>query len=664
MHDKLGGSRGLWVLAMSLLAWGSNSEAQAPPFDPAIDVQLFEYNPCPRSFMGVMDGNVAAAKQYSMDFLMTFLTDPFVIYNYDESEDQLATRRTDVVSSMFAGQVVGAYGLTRQIQLGVSLPLVFAINGEGVSPGTGGMAPGGLQATGLGDLRLQAKGRIYGTESIRAAWFGGVTLPTSFGAGGHDFLGDDLPSARGGIAAHFSGPSGFTLGGSASAIIRKPRKIYAAEVGQQLAYGVGASFRAADSLDLIVESFGRTGLTALDLDASPLEVGAGARLRVSKAISVLVGGGAGVVKGIGSPGLRMVASVGYAPDLRDTDRDGLSNMDDACPLLPEDFDNFEDSDGCPDNDNDGDRREDAIDKCPNDKEDLDGFEDEDGCPDPDNDGDGILDADDRCPVHAEDGKPPWDKDGCPAERRDSDDDGVNDALDRCPEDYEDLDEFEDWDGCPDEDNDNDGILDEDDQCALCPEDKDGFEDEDGCPDIDNDGDGILDQADQCPDEPEVINGISDGDGCPDRGASVAELDGNRLRLNVELRFRRGRLRNRRAVRQIAAVMKAHRNVVRWRIVAAAPRRGSDERTRARSQDQAEAVKSELVRSGIDADRLEALGAVSDTPIVAIAVLERAEEDESFLCPAAAQVVPRTPPSPEDASSAEESLRPSAPDAHR
>jgi outer membrane protein OmpA-like peptidoglycan-associated protein len=50
-----------------------------------------------------------------------------------------------------------------------------------------------------------------------------------------------------------------------------------------------------------------------------------------------------------------------------------------------------------------------------DAEDLDGFEDTDGCPDPDNDRDGILDGDDACPNDAEVVNGIDDLDGCPDE---------------------------------------------------------------------------------------------------------------------------------------------------------------------------------------------------------------------------------------------------------
>ena len=65
----------------------------------------------------------------------------------------------------------------------------------------------------------------------------------------------------------------------------------------------------------------------------------------------------------------------------DRDGDGIPDATDKCPDQAEDFDHFEDEDGCPDPDNDHDGLADALDKCPNAAETPNGFEDEDGCPD-------------------------------------------------------------------------------------------------------------------------------------------------------------------------------------------------------------------------------------------------------------------------------------------
>ena len=54
---------------------------------------------------------------------------------------------------------------------------------------------------------------------------------------------------------------------------------------------------------------------------------------------------------------------GIAKD-RDEDRDGILLPDDKCPLLREDFDGYQDEDGCPDLDNDMDSFPDTEDACP------------------------------------------------------------------------------------------------------------------------------------------------------------------------------------------------------------------------------------------------------------------------------------------------------------
>jgi outer membrane protein OmpA-like peptidoglycan-associated protein len=197
----------------------------------------------------------------------------------------------------------------------------------------------------------------------------------------------------------------------------------------------------------------------------------------------------------------------------DKDRDGIPASIDKCPDQPEDYDGFEDEDGCPDPDNDGDGIPDAKDKCPDLPEDKDGFEDSDGCPDNDNDRDGITDDKDECPDDPEDFDDYLDSDGCPDE--DNDNDNIPDFRDRCPNAAEDYDGFQDDDGCPDEDNDGDGIPDVIDRCPDIPEDRDGVKDDDGCPDKDNDNDGIPDAFDKCPNEKETYNGYLDEDGCPD-----------------------------------------------------------------------------------------------------------------------------------------------------
>ncbi len=118
-------------------------------------------------------------------------------------------------------------------------------------------------------------------------------------------------------------------------------------------------------------------------------------------------------------------------------------------------------------DRDGDGIPDTVDKCPDIKENYNAFEDQDGCPDdPDTDGDGIPDSRDQCMLEPEDKDGYLDEDGCP--ELDNDGDGIPDTLDKCPDKPEDMDGFEDDDGCPDADYDGDTVLDVDDHCPNTP----------------------------------------------------------------------------------------------------------------------------------------------------------------------------------------------------
>ena len=70
-----------------------------------------------------------------------------------------------------------------------------------------------------------------------------------------------------------------------------------------------------------------------------------------------------------------------ATEPQDSDDDGIADSDDACPTEAEDYDGFEDSDGCPETDNDQDGILDDVDECPNEAENVNDYQDDDGCPD-------------------------------------------------------------------------------------------------------------------------------------------------------------------------------------------------------------------------------------------------------------------------------------------
>lgn len=112
----------------------------------------------------------------------------------------------------------------------------------------------------------------------------------------------------------------------------------------------------------------------------------------------------------------VLASVGV--DVRwspppDRDRDGVPDKKDKCPDSLEDWDFFDDADGCLDPDDDKDGITDPFDQCKGQAEDMDGYQDEDGCEDHNDDADAFPDADDRCRLEAETENGWEDGDGCP-----------------------------------------------------------------------------------------------------------------------------------------------------------------------------------------------------------------------------------------------------------
>ena len=262
----------------------------------------------------------------------------------------------------------------------------------------------------------------------------------------------------------------------------------------------------------------------------------------------------------------------------DSDEDGLRDDVDDCPDEPEDKDEFQDEDGCPEPDNDEDTILDEADQCPLDKEDLDKFEDEDGCPDPDNDKDNILDVDDDCPDEA----------GIPEKN-----------------------------GCPLRDKDGDGIYDEDDKCPTEAEDKDGFEDEDGCPEADNDKDGFLDADDKCPNEAETYNGNEDEDGCPD-GDMVVVVTETEIKINEKVFFESGKAtiqeKSFKLLDTVAVVLNRNAQITKIRVEGHTDDVGRDASNLKLSKERAASVREYLVGKGVDAARIESEGFGETQPL--------------------------------------------------
>jgi outer membrane protein OmpA-like peptidoglycan-associated protein len=189
------------------------------------------------------------------------------------------------------------------------------------------------------------------------------------------------------------------------------------QASAEVPLGLGIAYAISpQKFDVVAEVFGAIPLGDNE-NYQPLEAIGGIKLYLARNSFLSLGAGRGLMPAKGAnPDVRAFIGIVFEPNLGDRDGDGIKDDVDKCPDEPEDFDRFEDEDGCPEPDNDRDGIIDELDKCPNVPEDRDDFQDEDGCPEGnpnDRDYNGIVNTLDKCPNEPEEYNNFEDEDGCP-----------------------------------------------------------------------------------------------------------------------------------------------------------------------------------------------------------------------------------------------------------
>ncbi len=472
---------------LGLLLGGTTvARAQSAKFDGEFSVQRFDPAPGPRNFFVTRTARSDGQNTWSAGLVFDYAHNPFIVQSCltatDCSAPNAQLQDIHVIETLSTAHLLASFTPKPYLQLGLSLPLTY-VQGQGLDRTAVSPVPGGTSAFAVGDPALEGKFRFLGkVDSPLAAAAGAfVTAPTASAMANDRYIGDSSVTgglrAIGDIQLH-----AFSVAGNLVGVLRKTAKVGDAKIGSELRYSVAAGYQLSPVFRVVAETFANSRLIFKSNGSSSMEGLLGAQVTpMSSPFMFTAGLGTGLIKGVGAPAIRGFVGIMYVHESHDKDGDGIPDDVDQCPTAAEDFDGFQDSDGCPDPDNDGDGILDVNDKCPDQAEDFDGFEDEDGCPDLDNDKDGIPDGLDRCPNQPETKNGYKDDDGCPDEA-DQDGDGIPDARDKCPTEAEDTDGFEDEDGCPDLDNDKDGIPDDRDECLNEPETYNGFQDTDGCPD--------------------------------------------------------------------------------------------------------------------------------------------------------------------------------------
>jgi len=345
---------------------------------------------------------------------------------------QSSVGEIDLAGTSVRGAVTAGLSLFERARLGFVLPLVFHQTGESLDG-----AP--IDGSGLADPRII--GHVALTKNRGPGLNLGGTLETTLPLGDEGaWTGDGAA----GVALHLETEY---LNGPLAAVsragyrIRTSQRVFDLDVGDAIELAAGLRYDVKPKVRL--QALLSSSTLASDPfagGATPVELVVGVQHTFHHCYAVTLGGGGPINAGVGAAAWRGLVGVSHhcpsdgaqrpqgetAAERRerirarkatasgsDQDGDGVTDDRDWCPTEPEDKDQHQDEDGCPEPDNDGDGVEDADDACPSTPEDLDRFEDGDGCPDLDNDRDGVPDLQDACPDAPETVDGIDDEDGCP-----------------------------------------------------------------------------------------------------------------------------------------------------------------------------------------------------------------------------------------------------------
>ena len=479
------------ILGLGVLLAAGVASAQQAPLPNGFQLNRYEPTMPGAWFLAVEDPWYSSTRWFAGGLTLNYGHNPLV-FGYRSADGSTFDKKENVVEHQLVGHIDLATSFDDRLTINATLPLTLLERG---TP-SGGAAPldgkDGRDSFAVGDPRVSVYVRLWNQpdkDSISIHLGGSLWFPIGQEAkhsGDHSFRGMPKIILSGLVRDHWrwSLNLGY-LFRYAATIGQVPPE--GSTIGQELQLGLAVQYtdiekRWAIGPELLVSTVtddpGRLNKsTFFNRDFTSMEILASGHVHIAKEVMLSLGAGIGVLRDPGTPDVRALARLVWAP-VRCTDRDG----DGIC----------DDRDACPDV---------KGDKNPDPKW--------NGCP-VDRDHDEILDADDVCPdVHKGEYPDPSRK-GCPADR---DGDGVLDQDDRCIDVPQGKVPDPARAGCP-LDTDGDTFIDEIDQC---PTQKPGLmpdPDRVGCPAPDRDDDKIPDKVDACPDKPGAPDPDPKKNGCP------------------------------------------------------------------------------------------------------------------------------------------------------
>ncbi len=325
-------------------------------------------------------------------------------------------RNAALAMHSFQGTLHFNYGIANRAIIGISLPVNLMLsgpqadaNGQPLLPNQWSTAE--LNSQTIGAPALHGKLRLLRVEQgfgLAASVQAGVTLTDAPKNAGADPVLYAWPQL---IAEKRLGSTGWFKIGANAGMRLHPASSTTLNLedgtfkdGQRITYGLGMSARVAEPHEIVADTYGTYLLSDASAKVKPSnEVVGGIKLYVERNSYFMLGAGTRYTPGFEAATIRGFLGFIYEPSIGDRDGDGYKDDVDKCPDDPEDFDGYQDEDGCPEpnpvvhipdpppppkkppppvnNDRDGDGIPNAEDQCPDQPETFNGYKDEDGCPD-------------------------------------------------------------------------------------------------------------------------------------------------------------------------------------------------------------------------------------------------------------------------------------------
>ena len=522
--------------------------AAASPALAQSGLALDRFDPAPAGdrMFGVQSPYSAGELTPHLMLLADYAHNPLVIKTTPGNNDIGA-----VVKNQLFLHLNGGLSLWSRLYINVDVPVALYQNGDDptVSTGQTFASPSGAK---FGDLRVGARVRLWGDyfDPFQIAVGGYVWFPTG---AKYAFVGNG--EVRGLPQLILGGRVAERLVWSAAGgpEIEASDSYGGVAQGSQFKWGAGAGVLLGDKrhVQLGAELNGALTLSDVEKRTSNLELLFDGRYRFLDDLEAGIGLGPGLTSGIGTPDFRGILMIAYTPEqIRDRDKDGIADDDDACPDVPGVHSDDPHKNGCP---------------IPSDR-----------------DKDGIPDVDDACPDEPGPANADPHKNGCPPPK-DRDGDGIPDIEDACP--------------------DVKGIRTDDPKTNGCPP-----------PPVDTDGDGIMDDVDACPNEKGPADPDPKKNGCPrsvrvteNEIFILEQVQFDTAKATIK-KVSDGLLD------EVAGVLKEHPEIKRLEVQGHTDNTGSKNGNKVLSQQRADAVMKAMIKRGILAVRLTAKGYGQEVPV--------------------------------------------------